>query len=126
MRLQMKTAINNMRIEGIIPAEIARRLNIPDSTVRTFIRSHPEIPNTKCCEQCGKFVVQQEGRKPKRFCSDACRNAWWNSNQDKVNKKAYYTLVCKQCGKEFESYGNKNRKYCCRQCYIESRRQGAD
>lgn len=124
MRLQMKTAINNMRIDGCRPVDIARKLNIPANTVRSFIKRHPEIPNTKACEQCGRFVLQTEGRKVKRFCSDSCRMAWWNSNQDKVKRKAFYTLVCKQCGKEFESYGNKNRKYCCRACYVESRQKG--
>ena len=33
-------------------------------------------------------------------------------------------LTCQHCGKEFESYGNKNRKYCCRTCYIASRQAG--
>ena len=35
-----------------------------------------------------------------------------------------YTLECQCCGNEFESYGNKSRKYCCRDCYVASRRAG--
>ena len=45
------------------------------------------------------------------------------SHQDLVNKKAYYHLTCQRCGKEFNSYGNKNRKYCSRECYAETRRK---
>ena len=29
--------------------------------------------------------------------------------------------VCEQCGKSFISYGNKNRKYCGRECYFRHR-----
>lgn len=32
------------------------------------------------CLCCGKEVVQPGGRKEKKFCSDKCRNKWWNSN----------------------------------------------
>jgi len=47
---------------------------------------------------------------------------WWKEHQESLQKKAYYALTCQQCGKEFQSYGNKERKYCCRGCYIASRR----
>ena len=30
--------------------------------------------------------------------------AWWNAHPEKVNRKAYYKLVCKNCGEEFEIY----------------------
>ena len=113
--------LNNLRLKGYQPSAIAVVLDIPPGTVRSYIHRHPDIPNTKSCKHCGKPVPQNKGRKEKKFCSDACRMAWWNNNQDSVNRKAYYSLTCEHCGKEFESYGNKNRKYCCRACYIASR-----
>ena len=64
---------------------------------------------------CGKEVVQPGGRKEKKFCSDKCRNKWWNSNLDKVNRKANYEFICPHCKKPFSAYGNKNRKYCSHQ-----------
>ena len=44
------------------------------------------------CPQCGKPVTQRSGHK-KKFCSDRCRMEYWNSHQDQVLRKAYYTLV---------------------------------
>ena len=124
MRLQDKIVINNMRLEGHTPSVIAAQLGIPASTIRSFIHRNPDVPNTKQCLQCGKPVLQPKGRREKKFCSDRCRMNWWNSHQDAVNRKAYYTLTCEYCGKEFESYGNKNRKYCCRTCYVAARQPG--
>ena len=39
-----------------------------------------------------------------------------------VNKKAFYTLTCKHCGKEFTAYGNQKRVYCCHDCYIKDKK----
>ena len=124
MRLQDKIVINNMRLEGHTPSVIAAKLGIPASTVRSFIHRNPDVPNTKQCLRCGKPVLQPKGRREKKFCSDRCRMDWWNSHQNAVNRKAYYTLTCEYCGKEFESYGNKNRKYRCRTCYVADRQPG--
>ena len=77
------------------------------------------------CENCGEPLVQNPGRKKKRFCSDKCRNIWWNSHPDQVNKKANYNCVCANCNKNFISYGNKHRKYCSHKCYIDDRFGGA-
>ena len=122
MKPQIKNEINTLRLAGLKPGEIAQRLGLPANTVRTHIRRHPEIPNTAVCPQCGKRILQTPGRRSKKYCSDRCRMAWWNSHPEDVNRKAYYTLVCRQCGKEFTCYGNKNRKYCCRACYDAARR----
>ena len=121
MRLQDKIAINNMRLEGHSPSVIAAKLGLSAGTVRSHIHRHPNIPGAKACKNCGRPLMQPKGRREKKFCSDICRMAWWNSHQEDVNRKAYYELVCQHCGKEFESYGNKNRKYCCRACYVASR-----
>ena len=124
MTLQNKIAINNMRLEGHSPSVIAATLGLSAGTVRAHIHRYPEIPNTKLCKSCGKPVLQSEKRREKKFCSDVCRMLWWNSHRDLVNRKAYYNLTCEYCGKEFESYGNKNRKYCSRACYVASRQAG--
>ena len=124
MKLQDKIAINNMRLEGHSPSEIAAKLGLSPSTVRSHIHRHRHIPGTKTCKHCGQSLVQPKGRREKKFCSDSCRMAYWNSHKEEVNKQAYYKLTCQQCGKEFESYGNAGRKYCCRECYRASRRAG--
>lgn len=125
MKKQEIKAINEMRLRGKSPSEIALALGISVNTIRTHIRRHPEINGGKSCKNCGKPILQPLGRKEKLFCSDRCRMEWWNSHREQVRKKAYYTIVCSHCGKEFESYGKKSRKYCCRDCYLQSRKPGA-
>lgn len=115
--------ITSMRLEGRGAAEIADALHLPVNTVKSYLRRHPEADTTHACPQCGKPVAQKEGRKEKKFCSDKCRTSWWNSHQSEINKKAYYTLVCQFCGKEFESYGNQRRKFCGRECYANHRKK---
>lgn len=70
------------------------------------------------CEQCGKPIEQNPGRKRKRFCCDACRNKWWNAHLELVKRKAVYTYTCPACGKKFTVYGNSHRKFCSHACYI--------
>ena len=113
--------ITDMRLKGQGASAIAAALRLSPNTVKSYIRRHPDLPGTHCCVQCGNTFSQPTGRREKRFCSDKCRTSWWNAHQEQINKKAYYTLVCQYCGKEFESYGNKNRKYCSRTCYQQSR-----
>ena len=122
MKTQIKNEINTMRLAGAKASEIASHLGIPASTVRTHIRRHPEIPNTVVCPTCGKRVMLGASGRKKKYCSDRCRMAWWNSHPEAIRRKAYYMLTCQHCGKEFESYGNQKRKYCSRACYDAERR----
>ena len=94
--------LNVMRSRGKTAMDIALTLQISVNTVR--------------------LILQVKGRKAKYFCSDKCRNAWWNAHPEKVQRKAYYHLTCEYCGKEFISYGNRKRKYCSRSCYADARR----
>ena len=114
-------AITDMRLKGCGASAIAAVLRLSPNTVKSYMRRHPDLPGTHRCARCGSIFAQPEGRREKKFCSDKCRTSWWNIHQEKINKKAYYTLVCQYCGKEYESYGNKNRKYCSRVCYQQSR-----
>lgn len=112
-----------MRSRGKTAMDIALTLQISVNTVRSYIRRHPPEDAVRVeCRQCGKPILQVKGRKAKYFCSDKCRNAWWNAHPEKVQRKAYYHLTCEYCGKEFISYGNRKRKYCSRPCYADARR----
>ena len=123
MRLQDKIAINNMRLEGHSPSVIAATLGLPNGTVRSHIHRNPVIPGTKACQNCGKPLMQPKGRREKKFCSDACRMAWWNSHRDQVNRASARTVVCGYCGTIFEAFGQPNRKYCSIACSQASRRK---
>lgn len=123
MTKQEIETLDLMRSHDKSATDIAIALGLSVNTVRSYIRRHPPKDTVEVgCRQCGKPVMQHKGRKAKYFCSDRCRNAWWNAHPEKVQRKAYYRLACRFCGKEFVSYGNKNRKYCSRLCYADARR----
>lgn len=81
-----------------------------------------KIERREACAFCGKPITQDEhhpGRR-KRFCCEACRRKYWKLHRDEQKKKpsAIYVKVCPYCGKTFEVYGNRNRKYCCHEHYV--------
>ena len=130
-----KSRLTAMRKAGRSYTEIADELGISKNTIKTFCRRKglapeaegmPEETTTapatdRLCPQCGKPVIQPEGRKQKKFCSDTCRNRWWNSYMNMVKRKAIYEYTCPTCGSAFTAYGNSHRKYCCHECYIADR-----
>lgn len=131
MTPEEKTAITHMREKEAGYARIARELGININTVKTYCRRNALTgiakeanagAGEKRCLQCRAPLRQQPGRKKKLFCSDVCRNRWWNAHLDKVDRKAFYFFTCPICGRAFESYGNSRRKYCSRSCANAARR----
>lgn len=125
--------IRELRAEGNSYGKISQALCLSENTVKTFCRRNGlggvlAVPTHNVhyhhCKCCGVPVSQPTGRKEKKFCSDKCRMKWWNSHLDQVNRKANYERNCVCCGKDFVSYGNKSRKYCSHECYIEDRFRG--
>ncbi len=126
-----RAAIADYRVKGYGYKKISQLTGICENTVKSFCRRNGAgteahlTPSEKACLFCGKPVPQHLDRKEKKFCSDTCRNRWWNSNLDLVHRKAMYEFVCPTCGKPFSAYGNRNRKYCSHACYIEDTFGGA-
>lgn len=130
-----KNQIAIYRNQGMSYTQISKKMDLSINSIKTYCKRHAlggvraydfdSNAVITVCEQCGHPVKQHPGRKQKRFCSDRCRNAWWNDHMDLVKKKANYECTCVKCGKAFVSYGNKNRKYCSHECYIEDRFGGA-
>ncbi len=128
---QQKIQTRRLRAEGHGYKDIATLLGISDNTIKSFCRregltGQAETPakivvDTHVCKQCGLPVAQNKGRKEKKFCSDKCRMAWWNSHQDIVKRKAIYEYVCPYCQNPFTAYGNNHRKYCSRACSFADR-----
>lgn len=142
MNEEQKTQIIILRKQGHSYGQIANELNISINTIKSFCRRN-HLTDTKLkedpgegrerlvekkqydnCKHCGKKLEKNYKGKARKFCSDKCRRSWWRENKDKHNKKAFYTLTCKGCGIQFESYGNKNRKFCNHECYIKNRFKG--
>lgn len=123
--------IRKLRSEGYGYTRISEVLGISRDTIKTFCRrnglggatkpSDPAVGDGPFCQCCGVVVEQHPGRKLKKFCSDRCRNKWWNSHLDQVNRKAHYEFECAHCKKPFTAYGNAGRKYCSHACYVADR-----
>ncbi|KIR03816.1 Zinc-finger protein [Lachnospiraceae bacterium TWA4] len=128
MTENQKEQILLLRAKGLGYIKIANEIGISENTVKSFCRRNQQRVKRRenCCEHCGKPLIQISGRKKKRFCSDVCRNKWWNSHLDIVKRKAIYQYTCPNCGKSFEVYGNRHRKYCCHECYVEYRFGGSN
>jgi predicted transcriptional regulator len=127
-----KEQVQKMRQEGQSYSQIALALGISENTIKSYCRrknlgaiknTSPKTEKNICtsCKQCGRPLKQGTKGQPKKFCSEQCRRLWWKANDSKLDKKAYYTLSCAECGRKFESYGNKNRKFCGHACYIKNR-----
>ena len=121
-----KTKIENMRRNGLKAVKIAQELHLPYNTVKSYCRrmgiTRKSITSEKTadvslfCMTCGKKLERTVGKRPKKFCSDACRIYYWNNN-----RLERYPRVCPICGKEFVAK-EKRTKYCCLNCYHEGRK----
>ncbi len=128
MNDKMKEDITVMRRAGLSYGVISGRLNVPINTIKSFCRRHlpqtandREAPNSLTCPECGKKLNQKGPGKPKKFCSEKCRRAWWKKHPDHGEKATATLITCINCGKTFACYGSRNRIYCSHDCYIKHR-----
>ena len=124
MTTALKQRIEYLRGKGESYGAIANDLGISENTVKSYCRRNnistavkQEVSAINTCANCGCALQRTPRAKQKRFCSDKCRMAWWKAHPEAINRKAVYLFVCLNCRKEFEAYGNKNRKYCSRACF---------
>ena len=132
-----KAKIHELRFKGLGYRAIGNVLGLSRDIVRNYCKDNRlngylanmnenirkiALENVLCLN-CQKPIKQNKRGKARKFCSEECRRKWWKENADKGqrNETAIYKLKCSYCGTEFESYGNKNRKYCCHECYIKDR-----
>lgn len=127
MKKAQKEELMRLRALGCSYSDISAQTLIPVGTIKSFFRRRKSKENvTKTvCKNCGKPITQTAGRKEKKFCSGKCRMAWWNTHQDKVNRKAYYKKICACCGKEYIVYAKPNSKFCSVACSAAYRRNKA-
>ncbi len=135
MTKEEKKQVEKHRNNGLSYAQISRMLEVSENTIKSYCRRSGLIGDRKSnkpiveqthnqCKNCGDKLLQGTRGKPKKFCSEKCRRNWWKENSDKTEKNALYTLVCQECGEAFQSYGNKDRKFCNHACYIKNRFKG--
>ena len=134
MTPEEKTKIITLRNAGIGYQQIAEILGMKVNTVKTFCSRNgltstankdPDMvfPGVyrKVCKNCGEFFLQYPGHREKMFCCSDCRNKWWNAHISQIKRDSMYEYTCPVCGKKFNAYKNRNRKYCSHACYITAR-----
>jgi DNA-binding CsgD family transcriptional regulator/endogenous inhibitor of DNA gyrase (YacG/DUF329 family) len=127
MDATQRHSIEHMRAGGASYSSIAAALGLSVNTVKSYCKRNNlgkmDVlqDSKKLCGNCGKPLIQLPKRKPRRFCSDPCRRAWWNTHRDQIKQNAIYNFTCLHCGADFESYGNSHRKFCSHTCYIKER-----
>lgn len=134
MTNEQKMIINALQAKGFGYKKIATETGISPNTVKSYIRRRnagETVPGSATegdihyCRTCGKPVPQNEGRKEKKFCCDACRYKFWNSHPELITRKAIYYFTCQACGNDFSAYGKRDRKYCSHACYVKARYGGS-
>lgn len=126
-----KSEILCLREAGLSYAEIGAQLALSPNTVKSYCQRKsaskpvPEPVREEAkssdgsCLQCSKPLCINEKGKPRKFCSDHCRQAWWNAHRDQLaHRSARETLVCPGCGKNFERYQRSKARFCSHKCYI--------
>ena len=88
-----KKTILEMRAAGISYKAISEKTGINVSTLKMFVHRH-EKPEARRCLRCGK-LLPEGARQTQRFCSQKCRNDWWNSHQDQLQGARHIAYVCK-------------------------------
>lgn len=128
MTESQKEQVKEYRDCGYGYKKVAQMMGISENTIKTFCKRNGlggiagKPSRGYCvCQFCGGPIVQTAGRKRKKFCSDRCRNTWWNCHQELVNRKAHYNFICLYCKRQFTAYGNASRKYCSHECYVKDR-----
>ena len=124
-----KERIAILRRQGESYTKIADALGISVNTIQSYCRRNKigvELPavtetDSRFCKQCGVELIQQSGRKTRRFCTDKCCADWWKAHPEQLGKKAVYGFTCVYCNTDFTAYGDMWRKYCSQACYITDR-----
>ncbi len=123
-----KDNIRRLRDGGLGYKAIAARLDLPLDAVKGFCRRNGLTANTaeptgNACLQCGAALGERPpGAERKKYCSDACRNKWWDSHAD-LRAREKDRRICAHCNRVF--YNRKPRKYCGIPCSTAARFGGA-
>ncbi len=125
MTEEQKIKIKLLRAQNLTFTQISEQTGISRNTIKSFMHRETSknvaVYDKNTCLQCGKTLIQPSKTKPRKFCCESCRNAYWNTHRYLSNQSNSTYIICAYCRKPFNSHGRKNRKYCCRKCYINAR-----
>lgn len=132
---QQKEEIIKLRRSNYGYKSISNKLGLPVNTIKSYCKRHSITKGIhsidgcfmeRFCLQCGSPIIQDPKRKEKKYCSDACRNKWWNAHGNFAKSKTGRSVICAKCGKEFYVNMQSKRKYCSHTCYINDRFYGTE
>lgn len=119
-----KTQIATMRKQKATYAEISEVLSIPVGTIKNYCYRYGLTASTQVnkprCKNCGSELSNTPKARPRLFCSDRCKQTWWNKHRSERVSAKILPHNCPVCGKLFSDYSGANRKYCSQKCYRES------
>lgn len=137
MDKETRKSIFELKSQGVSNKVVAAVLGLKKETLLEFCKKYHLIGTAEViqlniielkrqsiiCPQCYGPIRQKKRGRKKRFCSDACRRAWWKENAEAKKREfeAWYSRKCPTCEKAFIVYGNAHQKYCSRTCYINHR-----
>ena len=137
MTQEIGRQITSLRLKGLGYKSIALAVGITKESVRYYCKKNGldgfigskkiiyEAPknNPDICKFCGGMIERSPRSGKKLFCCEEHRRAWWKAHPEEARrgKEATYKCECSYCKRIFYSYGNKNRKYCSHDCYIQDR-----
>lgn len=134
MTTDEKRMLTIYRQQGLGYKKIAQMMGLSVNTVKTYCKRNAlgaivvQQPHStdSVCKCCNAPLVQNPGRKPRIFCSDACKVKWWNAHPELVKHRGDRQVICGHCGKPFGVNKNSTRKYCSHACYIADRFHGGE
>lgn len=132
MNMTQKEKVREMRGYNISYSRIANALGLSENTVKSFCKRNLMTTIAEdsgrlrsrglpLCLNCSLSIKQTPGHRGRKYCSDRCRISWWNKRPAAPGRKNTRSFTCLTCGRQFDSYGKHERKYCSRSCYARSK-----
>lgn len=90
----VKEEVIKLKIKEKSYNEISRILGVNESTAKTIYNRFKNSHLESFCPMCSKLLIQTKGHRQKRFCSNKCKNRYWNLMKAKrISKEAYERLA---------------------------------
>lgn len=131
---QQRQQIQEMRIQGDGYRAISKATHLSRDIVRNYCKKRGYIGHGNAlvmniaemqttggaCRECGFILKQPKRGRKRQFCCEEHRRKWWQEHPEAGarNQSALYTKICPTCGRIFTVYGQKERIYCSRECFM--------